>query len=203
MRAWILFARTRRWGANGVAAAGSAGLILVCGPVAYAVNPVGGYLVAVAAQVPLICAVTIQASLSPKRLVQERGSARELGRWRAVHVVLFTALAAIALGIAGTQIVVPLGVMANGFSDLGSVALIRNLFALTGAALICAAMAGPSFGWILPFAWTILPFVFFSSPAGDPTGILTLIMQPDRSVVPWSAALAVWGAGFAVAVRRA
>ncbi len=184
---------------NFVVAAACGALILACGPLSYELNPRGGYLVAVSAQVPIIPAIFIAASLEPRLRDKESNAARNLTIWRFSHVVLLTFFAALVAGLAATQLTPPAGVLLNSYTALGPVALVRNVLALTGAALICSTILGPSFGWILPLAWAVLPFLALPSLASDPTGLVTLVMQPDDQFIPFLASGIVWlfGAGLA------
>ena len=196
-----LFARSKRWFFNTVAAVVCGILIVACGPLGYALNPEGGYRVALSAQVPLLAAVTIQASMATSLHAQEAQSARRMTVWRLFHVIALTLLAATIIAIAATQLQPPSGVMLNGFSALGPGALARNLVALTGAGLICSTITGPAFAWVLPVAWAIVPFLMFSSPDDDSSGVLTLLVQPDSAFLPAIVAIAAWTLG-TMAVSR-
>jgi len=191
-----LFARSRRWNTVIVISAMSAALIVLCGPLNYALNPRGGYLIAVAAQIPVLTAIAIQASLASPLPRQDALSYRSLNPYRLTHVVALTAVAAVAIAIAA----VPLSAVDPGANThQGALALIRNLLALTGAALIGAALLGPRLGWLLPVSWLILPFLVLPGPNADPTGLLTLAIQGDDAVLPNAFACLVWTIGTTVA----
>lgn len=195
----LLFIRSRYWLANIAIALISAGLIDVCGPIAYSLNPLGGYLVAVAAQIPLVSAVATQASLASATTVQDRYSARHLGVWRLIHYVAMTSVAGIAVGLAASALNVSPESQLSSYSDFGAVAEVRNLLALTGAAFIGASAFGGAFGWTFPLAWATLPFVLARGANSDSTGLLTLVIAPDAAFIPMVAALVTFVVGAALA----
>jgi hypothetical protein len=201
MRGAALFARSRSWLVNVVVILASGALMLACGPLSYALNPSRGYLVEVASQLPIIASITIQASLATPLFRQEGQSARAVGNWRLLHLLIFTVLGVIVFGVVGTQLHPPAGVLLQAYAQVGSVGLARNLFALTGAALVGASVLGPRLGWTLPFAWAILPFFALSSPSADSTGLLTLVAQPDDAFGPFIAALIVLIVGLVLATK--
>ena len=201
MRGAVLFLRTRRWLVAVLVAVAAAALIVVCGPVNYSLNPRGGYLVAVASQVPVIIAITIQASIATPLRASERRASRPLTPWRLAHILSLTLIASTLVGLAATQIQPPAGALLHGYAPLGASALIRNLFAFMGTALIGAAAFGPRFGWVLPLAWAILPFVALPSPKADPSGLLMLAAQPDDAFAPFVVALITWAIGVALSAK--
>lgn len=197
----LLFARSRRWLVNLAIGLITCALIVACGPLSYALNPRDGYQVAIAAQLPLLPAISIQASLATSLRSREAQSVRSLTAWRFAHVILLTLAAAILAGVAATQIQPPPGAPLDAYEPLGSLALARNTLALIGAALMCAAITGPKFGWALPLAWAILPFVALPSVRSDPSGVFTLLMQPDDSFPSFVAAIAAWTIGAFLAAK--
>jgi hypothetical protein len=185
--------------ANIVIALISAGLIDVCGPIAYSLNPLGGYLVAVAAQIPLVSAVATQASLTSANPIQDRYSARRLGVWRLIHYLAMTSVAGVAVGLAASALRVSPESQLSSYSDFGTVAEVRNLLALTGAAFVGVSAFGGAFGWTVPLAWTTLPFVLSRGANSDSTGLLTLVIAPDTAFIPMVAALVTFVVGAALA----
>ncbi|MFT4283459.1 MAG: hypothetical protein QM598_01330 [Protaetiibacter sp.] len=202
MRGLLLFARSRRWGLNVLVSLASGAAMVACGPLSYELNPRGGYLIAVSAQIALLPAVVIAASLATSLREQESQAARYLPKWRFLHVALLSLVAAGTAALAATQLAPPPDALVNAYAALGPLAFARNVFALTGSALVFSAIAGPSFGWILPLGWAILPFLALPSLDADTTGILTLVMQPDDAFLPFIASLAVWGTGALLAARN-
>jgi hypothetical protein len=197
----LLFARSRRWLANLVVIAACGILILVCGPLGYSLHPQSAYLVIVAAQVPLLCAITLQASMATATPQKDAAASRDLRSWRLAHIVVFTVLACVSCGIAAAQVVPPGGFSAGAIHGVGAFAIVRDVIAMTGAALACAALVGPHFGWVLPFAWTIIPYMALPSTRRDPVGIVTLMLQPDYALLPFIVAAALWVVGTALAVN--
>lgn len=196
MTGLLLFGRLRRWHTNALVAACSGAAILIAGPVHYSLNPDDGYLIAAIAQIPLVSAVLLQASaISPLR-AQEHHAARSLRRMRALNYVLLSAVAAAALGIAASYLTTQAG--SDQETSLGAVAVIRNLCALTGAGFIGASLLGPSLGWTVPTAWTVLPYVLLTQSSQQHEA-LTLVTQPDGSFIAFVVAACVWGTGFILA----
>jgi hypothetical protein len=181
-----------------VISAVAAVMIVLCGPMNYSLNPVYGFLVKVAVQVPLLPAIAIQASLASPVGQQEISGSRDLGTWRLAHVVVLTAIAACFLGLAG----MPLAADVVAHSTQGSISVIRNLLALTGAGLIGSVVLGPRLAWLFPVTWLIVPFLFIPRPTADLTGVLTLVGQDDAAFVPFVAACSVWVIGTALASRN-
>lgn len=168
----------------------TAAAIYACGPLGYSLNPSNGYLIAVATQLPLIPAVAIQATLLDSSSRQrEELSARNIGWFRVAHVVLLTALAASASGITASYLTV--GPEAVAAADVGSFALVRNVLALTGCALVSGYLLGVNLGWICPLAWAVIPFVV-TRPEADADGIITLLGQPDDEFLPALFAAGIW-----------
>ncbi|WP_437583428.1 hypothetical protein ACSAGD_14210 [Paramicrobacterium sp. CJ85] len=192
----VLFFRARRWVPASIVIFITAVLVVLCGPLNYTLNPRSGYLVGVAAQLPILPAVTIQATVTSRALRAKEGtSARKLTNWRLAHIVCLTALAALSLGLAA----IPLTASAlTGPADQGAVAIVRNLIALTGAALLGATFLGPNLAWVFPLTWTILPFVFLPGSPSGLTAIVTLVAQPDSSYAPSVFAIVLWSVGLAL-----
>lgn len=194
----ILFARSRRWASVALTTLVAAGLILMCGPLNYSLNPLGGYLIAVAAQIPVMPAIAIQAGLASPLTRQEEYARRRLSPWRLSHLLVLTAFAASAIAVAA----VPFASSdVDAYAHQGPTALVRNLLAMAGAALIGAAVFGPRFGWVLPLSWLILPFLFLPTPHTDHTGLLALVVQGDDAVAPLIVACVVWVIGVVLAAR--
>ncbi|NEM92151.1 hypothetical protein [Galbitalea soli] len=194
-----LFARTRRWLANVVIALATGILMLACGPLGYGVNPRGGYLVELTAQLPLLPAIAIAASSAASARVQERLAVRNLVAWRLAHVAVLSVIAAVIAGGTTLLLPAPAGLPPHSYAGLGSLALMRNVFALTGAALGGSFVFGPRLGWIVPMGWAILPFLAFTELTDDAPGLATLVLQPDDAFAPMIFALLVWGIGATVA----
>ena len=195
----LLFMRSRHWLANVAIALISAGLIEVCGPIGYSLNPLGGYLVAVAAQIPLVSAVSTGASLGSATTVQDRYSARNVGAWRLIHYLAMTLVAGIAVGLAASALNISSEPELSSYSGFGAVAEVRNLLAFTGAAFIGASAFGGAFGWTVPLAWATLPFLLLRGANSDTTGLLTLVIQPDTAFTPMLAAVIIFVVGAALA----
>lgn len=201
MRGLVLFARSRRWVTVTLLATVAALLVLACGPLSYSLNPRGGYLVTVASQIPLIAAIAIQASLASPLERQEHQAARAMGRLRFLHVVALTLIAAVALGFAATQLQPTTGTARSLDAHIGPVALVRNLLAFTGSALVGSSVVTPRFAWIFPLAWAILPFVALPNPQADQTGLLTLAAQHDDAFGPFATAMIFWIVGTALTTK--
>lgn len=199
MSGLVLFARSRRWPLC-LAVIAIAGLtIAACGPLSYTLNPVGGYRVAAASQVPVIAALAIQGALASPVPRQEQQAARALWPARLLHIVALTAIAAAVAGVAALAIQPPDGVLLNAGSPLGPLALVRNVLAFTGASLLGAALVGPSLGWLVPLAWAILPAVALTGANADPTGLLKLATRPDSAPLPLATAAFIWVIGTVLA----
>lgn len=194
----LSFTRTRRWRTNIAASIIVGALIVLCGPVYYALNPNAGYLVSIAAQLPLIPAVIIQATSMSSMSAQERQASRSLAKYRACNYVLLTAAAAIPLGIAAYLYAPLVGEQQTGGYDLGPVTVIRNLIALIGAGFIGASVIGSSLGWIIPSAWAILPYVLLTATSTS-NSFITLVVQPDDSFTAFMVALGIWFGGLLAA----
>lgn len=199
MRALLLFARGRHWLAVSLICLGSGVLLLVGGSLNYSLNPRGGYLVTVAAQVPIFAAIAIQASLASPLNQVERAAARPIGRWLFLHLCSLTLVAIVALTIAASFLP---SSAEHGVIPPGAVGLGRNLLAFTGVGLIGAAIFGPLIGWTLPLAWAILPYVALPNPSYDPSGLLMLATQPDEAFMPLLVALVIWSVGIGLAINR-
>jgi hypothetical protein len=191
-----LFIRSRRWTAVTATTLVAAGLIVMCSPLNVMLNPRGGYLIAVAAQVPVIPAIAIQAALASPLPRQDQLARRRLSPWRLSHVVGLTAFAAGAIAVAAVPFA---GAEVDAYAHQGAIALVRNLLAMTGAAHIGAAIVGPRFGWVLPLSWLVLPFLFLPTRLADTAGVLALIVQGDDAVVPLAVACTTWVVGVALA----
>ncbi|WP_435740152.1 hypothetical protein [Clavibacter nebraskensis] len=198
MSAIALFGRARRWRTNVIVFIIVGALIVLCGPVYYALNPNGGYLVSIAAQLPLIPAVVIQAtSLSPMA-AQEGQASRPLRKYQAFNYLILTAAAAVPLGIAAYFYTPLAGEEQTGGYDLGPITVIRNLIALIGAGFIGASLIGASLGWVIPAAWAILPYVLLTATSSD-NEFITLVVQPDDSFNALAIASVVWLIGLVAA----
>ncbi len=192
MMGLLLFARSRHWPVGVGVAAACAILILFCGPIGYSLNPDAGFRVAVAAQVPLLSALFTQASLGRAAASAESHPVRSLRRLRFAHVTVMTFTHCLVLGFAATSIIPPTDGLVNGFAELGPVAIVRNVLALTGVAFLSAAVFGVSFGWLLPLAWATLPYLMIPSLEADTSGVATLLMQPDREFTAFAVAVGCW-----------
>lgn len=202
MSGMLLFARSRHWLGGTIVAAASAILVLVCGPIGYALNPDAGYRVAVAAQIPLLSALVIQASIGGRPASAESYPVRSMRALRLLHVIIMTLVSCVALGVAAVSLIPADESLVNGFADLGPIAIIRNTLALTGAALIGGALFGAGFGWLLPLAWATLPYLVTPSLEADTTGIATLIMRGDDDFWAFIVAISCWVVGAALAQRN-
>ena len=199
MRALLLFARGRHWLAASLICLSSGLFLLGCGSLSYSLNPRGGYLVTVAAQVPIFAAIAIQASLASPLNRVERAAARPIGRWLFLHLCSLTVVASAGMSIAASFLP---STAEHGVIPPGAVGLGRNLLAFTGVGLIGAAIFGPLIGWILPLAWAILPYVALPNPSYDPSGLLMLATQPDEAFIPFFVALVIWSVGVGLAINR-
>lgn len=191
-----LFVRSRRWVAVSATTLVVAGLIVACSPLNYALNPRSGYLIAVAAQMPVIPAVAIQSALASPLPRQDELARRDLTLWRLSHVLVLTAFAAVAIAVAAVPFA---AANVDAYAHQGATALVRNLLALTGAAFIGAAMFGSRFGWVLPMSWLILPFLFLPTPLADTSGVLALVVQADDAAAPMAVACATMVVGTVLA----
>lgn len=197
MTGLLLFTRLRRWRANLIVAACCALIILLAGPIRYSLNPNDGYLIAVVSQAPLLSAVLLQASsLSPLQ-AQERHATRSLRHLRAFNYVVLTVLAAFILALSASLLTSFAG--ADQDTSVGSLAVVRNLCALTGAGFIGASLLGPSLGWALPTAWTILPYVMLTQSSNN-NEVLTLVTQPDNSFTAFATGAIVWIIGLLLVI---
>lgn len=185
----MLFGQLRRWSAVLLIGVFSGALILACGPIRYSLNPNDGYLIAVVAQTPLLSAIMIQAaSISPLQRAEERAT-RSLRKYRVANYALMTVGCGIILGFAASLLKGSSG--ADGF---GALSVVRNLCALLGASYVGASMLGTSFGWAVPAAWTILPYVLLTQSSSTHE-ILTLVTQPDSSYAAFVTAAIFWLVG--------
>lgn len=199
---FFLFTRTRRWiQCLGITVL-SGVLIVLCGPVSYELNPQGGYLIAVAAQIPLIPAIAIQSSVNAGLGERERYAVRSTRKLRLLHLITLASASLLLLGIASRWLEAPESIMSNGYADLGPLAIGRNLIALLGAALIGASIFGQAFGWIIPLAWAILPFLVLPDPRDDDLGLLTLIMQGEEAFLPLIFAMGICALGVLLAINN-
>lgn len=193
-----LFLRTRRAVLNVVVIFGAAFLVMMCGPVAVGLVPQESSLTRVAMMVPLIPATVIAASSVSSLPIQEGNGVRNIHRWGLAYVASLTALLVAALCFSGVQLPPPDATT----HDQGAVSVVRNGFALVGAALIGYRLLEHRGGWVLGLAWVILPPQVLPRPQNDPVGLFTLITQPDLSANAFVWALGVWVLGvLGVAVR--
>lgn len=191
MTGTALFSQLRRWRFNLSGLLASGLIILLAGPVRYSLNPDGGYLIAIVAQIPLVNAIILQASAVSSLSSKERLSARSLKRFRVANYVLVSVVGAVVLGGAASFLNAEIN---SGPGAIGPFAVIRNLCALIGAAFIGASLLGPSLGWTLPTAWAVLPYLLLTQSSGRHE-ILTLVTQPSSSFPAFSIAVATWAIG--------
>jgi hypothetical protein len=190
-----LFARARRWRTNLGVAAGVGVLIVLAGPVYYSLNPDRGPLVAIIAQLPLVSAVTLQATSVSPMAAQERLAGRSMRGHRVLHHIAVTVLVALILGIAASLS----GADSRpGGEPVGAVTVVRDLLAFTGAAMVGGAVLGAPLGWVLPSAWAILPLLLHTSTTAE-DGLASLVVQPEDSFPALATAVVVWSAGLVVA----
>jgi hypothetical protein len=190
-----LFARARRWRTNLGVAAGVGVLIVLAGPVFYSLNPDRGPLVAIIAQLPLVSAVTLQATSVSPMATQERHAGRSMRGHRLLHHLAITVLVALILGVAAS---LSESHGRPGGEPVGAVTVVRDLLAFTGAAMVGGAVLGAPLGWVLPSAWAVLPLLLrTSTTAQDP--VASLVVQPEDSFPALATAVVVWSAGLVVA----
>lgn len=197
-----LFGRLRRWKTNILAAAICGLVLLLAGPVHYSLNPDGGYLIAIAAQLPLIPAVIMQSSSMTPLGIQESHASRSMGRWRAANYVLLSLAVAVVLGAAALTYSPLAGTTHTGGFFLGPFVVIRNLAAFTGAAFVGASILGPSLGWVVPAAWAILPYVFLTQTSSQHE-VLALVIQPGDSFTAFITAAGIWAVGLLITAGNA
>lgn len=186
-----LFITSRRWLVVAGVSLATGLLLWAAGHATYTLIPRGEFPIAVAQQVPLLPAIAIQATLHPGLHTKELVSSRSLRPWRGAHIIILTTAAAVAI-VLGTALAAAVSVPPE-FAN--AAALVRNLLALTGAALIASAVVGQWFAWTVPLAWLVLPYLFIPRPSEDPIGILTLTAQDGDEAIPFAVACAVWSAG--------
>lgn len=200
MRGIRLFLLTRRLGATVCAIALAAVLILLCGSTTFQFTHERTTLVRVAVIVPLIPAIVLQAVVAAAPSVQEQAASRPLKRWVAGHLLVATAVAAVALVSAAS---VAMHSQSQERMVYGPESVLRNLLALIGISLIGAAIVGAQLAWFLPLAWVIIPPFFAPRPEADHAGVFTLVSQHDGEATAFAVACIVWVLGVAVWVKKA
>lgn len=169
--------------------------MVACGPLAYSLNPSGGYKIVAASQLPIIAAVLIQsASFSPLSR-KENAGARSTAPWRCLYVLLVTSTGSVLFGVAAVALQPVEGVLLDGHQHFGPVSAVRNLLAFEGAGFIAAAILGPVLAWIAPLTWAIAPLLLYSNPLADTVGLITLASQPDDAWLAFLFALVIWVLG--------
>lgn len=175
----------------------TAALLMLVGQATYTLTPRGAFVLAVAGQIPVIPAVAIQATLHPGLQQQEDMAARSPRPWRFAHIAVLTGVATACI-VAAVSII---ETFSDGSDAASGLALVRNLLALSGAALVGASLIGRSFAWVIPLGWIVVPYLFIPRPGDDPIGIFTLTSQEGNAVVPLIFTGFIWTLGVALAVN--
>src|SRR3954464_10887587 len=194
--------RSRRWPTNVLLIFASGGLIILCGPVHYSLNPGSAYLVSVVAQIPLIASIAMYASTTSSTPLKDEVAARNLVHWRVYHLVAFTVLALLLFSLAATQLQPPREILLVSATQLGPVALSRNFLALSGAAMLSGSLFGSAFGWIIPLGWATLPYLAIPTSQVSDHQIMLLLMQGDGAFTSFVIAGCAWCVGVVVVSRN-
>ncbi|CAM5425352.1 hypothetical protein [Streptomyces aurantiogriseus] len=149
-------------------------------------------LVPVVALAPLFAAAVIGTSLHTESDELDRTAARPWWRWRAVHLLALTALAAALLSV------VALG-QPSGF---GPSAMLRNTLGAAGLTAAAAAVLGSRLSWLPAFGYAGAVYLGAAGPQRHAATVWAWPVRPGDEPGAWAVALAAFAVGGALYVVR-